>query len=365
MSQLTFNAPFNALSFGQVTYNIAKELFKRKIDVNLIPTGKVNVSAFKPEPDFLAWLNEAEAKGLKDFKHTDPCLKLWHIQGSENRISSKRHVLFTFHETDQPTDEEVNIINQQDFTFFSSSYSKDNFAFRGATNIDNVGLGFDPEIQIDGGKRKLPPSITHWILVGKWEKRKNTAMIIKTWVDKYANNPAHSLTLLVFNPFLHQADQQAHERNFNVAFGGKPKPYNVQIHNPYVTNFEVNDLYNSADIDLSGFSNAEGWGLPAFNTTALGKATIVTNCSAHSDWATKDNCILIEPIGKQPVYDGVHFAQNLKYNQGNIFLFTEEQLSKAMDVAYKTYKNGNPEGVKLRETFTYAKTVDKLLEKTL
>ena len=51
------------------------------------------------------------------------------------------------------------------------------------------------------------------------------------------------------------------------------------------TNSEVNEMLNSIDIDLSGLSGAEGWNLPAFNSTCLGKWSMVLNCTSHKDWA--------------------------------------------------------------------------------
>ena len=57
---------------------------------------------------------------------------------------------------------------------------------------------------------------------------------------------------------------------------------NVNLLPRLKTNSEVNDFINSIDIDLSGLSNGEGWNLPAFNATALGKWSIVSNCSAHT-----------------------------------------------------------------------------------
>lgn len=362
-NKIIFSAPFNALSFGQVSYNIARELFRKKIDALIFPSGEVDIGAFNPKDDFVAWLKDGLARARKEYTRNIPSLRLWHINGAESRISD-RQVLFTFHETDEPTNEEVNIVNNQDFTFFSSTYSKNNFELFGAKNIDNVALGFDEDIKTDSN-RKMSPAITHWLLVGKWEMRKNTALIIKTWIRKYGNNPSHALTLLVFNPFLHRANPQAHAGLFNSVFDGKPKPFNVNIFNPLQTNEEVNQTYNSADIDLSGFSNAEGWGLPSFNMTGLGKWSIVTDCSAHRDWATLENSILVKPNGKQPVYDGVHFSKGQPFNQGNFFLFDENQLSRAMDTAETKAKIENIEGLKLREKFTYSQTVDKLLSKIL
>ena len=51
-------------------------------------------------------------------------------------------------------------------------------------------------------------------------------------------------------------------------------------------------------------SGAEGWNLPAFNATALGKWSIVLNSSSHTDWANSDNSILVEPNGTETAEDG-------------------------------------------------------------
>lgn len=357
---LIYNAPFNSLSFGQVSYNIARELYKRGIDAYIFPFGNTDITAYKPDDGFAAWLKDGLARSRKGFSRAMPTLKLWHINGAEQKHSD-RQVLFTFHETDEPTEEEVNIVNQQDFTFVSSKYSEDIFADSGAKNVGHVSIGFDPDVVTTPTKKMT--GVTHWILVGKWEMRKNTTMIIKSWTKKFGGNPMHALTLCVFNPFLHNANQNAHAQLLNSAFEGKTKPFNIQIFNYLKTNEEVNQLYASADIDLSGFSNAEGWGLPAFNMTGLGKWSIVTNCAAHTDWANERNSVLVNPVGKQPCYEGTFFTKGQPFNQGNFFLFTGEQLEKAMDVALEKSKVVNSEGLKIQTEFTYTKTVDKLLEK--
>ena len=75
----------------------------------------------------------------------------------------------------------------------------------------------------------------------------------------------------------------------------------------------------SIDIDLTGLSGGEGWNLPAFNCTALGKWSVVLNASAHKDWATESNSILVEPSGQIPVDDGLFFKTGLPINQGKFF----------------------------------------------
>ena len=129
------------------------------------------------------------------------------------------------------------------------------------------------------------------------------------------------------------------------------------------TNSEVNDLMNSIDIDLSGLSNGEGWNLPAFNCTALGKWSIVSNCSSHTDWATPENSILVDPIGKQPCYDNFFFKEGMPFNQGEYYKLSGESMLEAFDKAIEKVGQKNTEGTKLRDKFTYSKTIDSILDR--
>lgn len=357
-NRLIVSCPINSLSLGQFSYNVLRELYRRKVQCSIFPKGNVDLSAYKVEPQFGAWIERAVNDRLKRFDRKVPTLALWHVNGSELKPSDRQY-LFSFHETDSPTEVEVNIVNQQDATFFSSNWSVSNFETYGARNVSFIPLGFDEDFT-EIKHRALPREITHWTLTGKVEQRKNTQLIIQQWIKRYGGDKRHQLTTCVTNPFL----QPEHMNAFYAScFGGKPQPFNVNPL-PYMkTNAEMNTLYNATDIDLSGFSSAEGWGLPAFMCTALGKWSIVTNCSAHKDWATAANAILIEPGEMRPVYDGVFFHQGQPFSQGNVYAFKAEQLQAAFDIAEKKAQTPNPEGRKLASTFTYAKTVEQILAK--
>ena len=128
------------------------------------------------------------------------------------------------------------------------------------------------------------------------------------------------------------------------------------------TNSEVNDFINSIDIDLGGLSGGEGWNLPSFNATALGKWSVVLNATAHKDWATKDNSILIEPSKLKDCYDDIFFTRNSAFNQGQFFDITDEEMEQAILKSVSYAKKSNPEGLKLQEIFTYEKTVGTILD---
>jgi hypothetical protein len=373
IEKLNVRVACNSLSLGQVGFNIVRELYKRRIKCSIFPYGGVDLSAYKVDPQFGAWLTKSVNERYTSLDRKIPTLNCWHLRDSELRLSDKQ-VTLSFHETDQPTNEEVNIVNQQDYTFFSSSWSVDNFLTFGAKNVGFVHLGLDPDFVPAAGSM-FPPEVTHWICVGKWEDlRKMTGQKIATWIKRYGGNQSHQLTICVNNPFYQKRRlpdgrvegfdmNDVYARLFGSADWPRAKPSNVNVLPHLKTNAEMASLYQSADIDLSGISRAEGYNLPAFTATAFGKWSIVTNCSAHKDWATAENSILIEPTGSVKAVDGFFFREGDQFSSGNMFDFAPDAIEEAMIRAEKLAKTPNPAGLELGKTLTYKHTVDRILDK--
>lgn len=361
MTQLHFDAPINPLSFGNVSFNFLRELWKKNVPISLFPHGNTaNFEAFdKADPNLIEWIKTSAFNRYKTLDKKNPVLKLWHLNGGEQRIAPKQF-LYTFYECDSPTEEEVAIVKSQEHVFFSSSESYEHFRNKGCENTSFVPIGFDEDFH-KTNKKYLTDEVIHFGLIGKFEKRKNTQAIIQTWLSKYGNNPKFQLTCLINNPFFSAED---YGQIINQVVGGK-RWTNLNLLPALKTNSEVNEVLNAIDIDLSGLSSAEGWGLPSFNATALGKWSIVSNCTAHKDWANKQNSILVEPTGKVEIYDGVFFRKGLPFNQGYGYNISAESMAASMDQAISLAKTENTEGMKLQTEFTYSKTIDAILEKML
>ena len=358
MHSINFDAPFNSLSLGNVSLNFLREFKKKDIDLNIFPVGKADLSAFDKLPkEDLEYLKEKCQNSLKKLNRSIPTLKIWHINGSEKKISDNQF-LYTFYEVDSPTEEEIAIVKSQNHVFFSCSEAAEIFKGKGCDNVSYVPLGFDADFY-EKDKEYLGEDVIHFGLIGKMERRKNTQALIQLWCNKFGNNPRYQLTCLVGNPFL---KKEVMQKQLNDATNNK-KYSNVNFLPRLETNSEVNDVLNSIDIDLSGLSNGEGWNLPAFNATALGKWSIVSNCTSHKDWANEKNSILVEPMGKQPCYDNLFFRKGGQFNQGEYFRLNGNEISNAMDKSVQMAKSKNTEGLKLQEQFTYKKTVEKILEK--
>ena len=193
--------------------------------------------------------------------------------------------------------------------------------------------------------------------MGKWEKRKHTAEIIKAWAKKYGNDYKYQLSCCVTNPFF-----KPEEMNGIINHVLEGKRYGNINFLPYLkTNSEVNDFINSIDIDLTGLSGAEGWNLPAFNATCLGKWSIVLNCTSHKDWATEDNCILVEPQGTEDIYDNRFFIKGHPFNQGVKFKLDEDKIIESMEKSLSKVSIPNSKGESLKDKFTYENTLNSLL----
>jgi len=354
--RLLVNAPINALSFGNVSVNILRELFKKNIDLTFFPIGdKAELDAYdKIDTDFVKYLQSATNDRYSKISKDTPSLKLWHLFGSETRYS-KNQSLFTFHEVSEVTSVEKNLLKLQDNIFVSSNYTKNIFNLNGLDNVTYAPLGFDNDFHATN--RTYLQDKIHFGILGKFESRKNTARIIKSWLKLFGNKPEYQLSCAITNPFLDKARFQ--NELLKVLEG---KQYNNLNFVPYMqTNSEVNDYLNSIDIDLGGLSGAEGWNLPSFNATALGKWSVVINATAHKDWATKDNSILIEPSSLKDCYDDVFFKKGQSFNQGQFFDISDQEIDNAILKSVSYAKKPNPEGLKLQKQFTYEKTVETIL----
>lgn len=367
MNNLAFNVPVNSVSYGNASIAILREVYKRNISPCLFFIGQPDLSAQKEDQEFNLWLQSCSSKIFKRHNRNGVAFKLWHPHQSFESVS-KKQALFLFHETDAATEEEVNVVNNQDISFVSSQYTKEVFESYGAKNIIYCPLGFD-SWNFRKLNRSLNKDVILWNLSGKREIRKQTDLIASLWVKRFGNNRNHQLNISCFNPhFTHQDGRQvSHEEQValfvNQVFGGK-KPWNVNFYPWLKTNAEVNDLLNAAQIDLTGLSSLEGFNFPLFNSLCLGKWAVVLNAHVHKDYCNDKNSILVEPKGMKVAHDGMFFTNSGGFNRGNWFTFDNDEAIAAMEKALEKVQQSpnNVEGEKLKEQYTYEKTVNTILD---
>jgi hypothetical protein len=353
---IILEAPINSLSFGNVSFNILRAFYKAQEEVNWFPLGgNADLSVFdeKKNLEFYKWLSQSANKANSKIAPDQKTIKIWHLNGSQSRVGSKQ-LLYTFYELDQPTEQEINLAKFQTKIFFSSSHAAKVFQEFGV-DAEYAPLGFDPDFYVTG-KKYLSDEVTHFGLMGKFEKRKHTKKIIQLWLQVFGNNPKYQLSVCCLNPFYSKE-----EMNALLVDCLEGKRYsNINFISFMEKNHSVNDFLNSIDIDLTGLSGAEGWNLPAFNATCLGKWSIVLNATAHKDWASSENSILIEPNGKEPAYDNKFFLEGAHFNQGYISTWDRDEVAQAMRSACDKKGQKNTNGEALKEIFSYENLATRL-----
>jgi len=363
IDSLIFKAPINSLSFGNVSFNLIREMYRRKMNVAIFPIGnEVTFDSFGNQIDdeFKSWLELSINHRHKIVKPDWPLLQLWHLQNSWETIGSTKapKVLYTFHEINGATHTEKNAVSMQDAVIFSSNFSREVFQNAGCDNVFSAGVGFDSDsFYIDDSKRLMTDKIT-FSLIGKFEERKNTKRIIQTWVKRFGGDMRYALNLCIYNTFFSQEDNAF---LLNEALGGKRIP-NINVLPRLKTNEEIRQLHCISDISLSGLSNAEGWGLPAFDHTCLGKHSLVSHNTAHKDWATDENSIILKSGDEVFAEDGAFFKRGGDFNQGTWATYPDEdEVIHKMEIAAEVSKSRNVGGIQLANKFTYSKMLDNIL----
>lgn len=356
--QFAVQVPLNSLSFGQVSFNLLYEFYKLGLNPHIFKASdhQIDFSAYDFEPEFTNWIVKNHNEALLKHNRNVPCIRLWHINDSIRGYSNKQ-ILLTFHETDQLTPIEANILKSSEVCV-TSKYTQDVFASSGISS-SVVHLGFDNKHFKVLDKKYFDDGRITFNLCGKYEKRKHHTKIVKAWIKKFGKDKRYSLQCALHNSFYQ--DPAELKAVFSNMLDGKPV-FNVTFLTSMPKNSTYNDFLNSSDIVI-GMSGAEGWGLPEFQSVALGKHAVVLNATSYKEWANKENSVIVEPSNKIEVYDGKFFSKGAPFNQGSIFDFNEDDFIAGCEEAIKRVQSDriNHEGLKIQENFKYSDTASKLL----
>jgi len=352
----SLQVPINKLSFGQVSHCILKELYAMGLEPNIFPINE-DLSSYNIDEDFVKWLKSCIAKGPRKHKRDFPTFQLWHLNSSGLNSVGKNQTLLSFYELDSPTPAEVNIASNADKLLFTSKHAIDTFSNYGIDS-DFIPLGFDKYHFKKLDKKYYDDGRIVFNLCGKLEKRKRHKKVIQSWAKRFGNDSKYHLQCAIHNTFISKQMPELISRILE----GK-RYFNVQFLNFMDKNIQYNDYLNSANV-IIGMSGGEGWGLPEFHSVAIGKHSVISNCTGYKEWATEENSVLVEPSGKISSIDGIFFKENGEYNQGSIFDFNEDQFIDACEKAIKRVESNpiNEKGLELQSKFTYKNTTEKILK---
>ena len=146
--QFAVHVPLNSLSFGQVSFNLLYEFYKMGLNPSIFKASDQNIdfSAFDFEQEFIDWIIKNNNESFLKHNRNIPCIRLWHINDSIRSYSNKQ-ILLTFHETDQITPIETNILKT--FNDFSSKFSTEVNSVQ-ENLIEKVKTAYSEPIKIEG-----------------------------------------------------------------------------------------------------------------------------------------------------------------------------------------------------------------------
>tara|TARA_Y100001938_G_C8062336_1_gene418072 strand:+ start:229 stop:1329 length:1101 start_codon:yes stop_codon:yes gene_type:complete len=361
--KISFNTPINRVSFGQVSIALLREALKQKHEVFSLPISEPDFSSLEsPNQDnseFLKWVNRSVEQFPTCHTKDTPVFKLWHLEKNLGFFSlSNNQSLMTFHELDNLTPLEVNIAKNNRKVIVTSKYTQEVFESKGV-KAHYVPLGFDKQSFRVIDKPYHTDGRIVFNLSGKFEFRKRHAKVLKAWAKKFGNDKRYALQCAMFNPFMTDADNNNlisdaldNQRYFNITFLPMMQ-----------TNETYNDYLNSASI-IIGMSGGEGWGLPEFQSVALGKHAVIMNAHGYKGWANSENSTLVDSTSMIDCVDNIFFKKGAEQNQGKIFDFDESDFISACEEAIKKVEVNpvNESGLKLAEDFSYENSYNKIVD---
>lgn len=361
--------PVNTLSYGVVGLNILKELSSKE-DVALFPIGGLEVL---PQYEQLVKTCIENAAHIKRGKHN--VLRIFHQFNMNFGLGGKR-IGFPIFELSQFTQQEKAHLSSLDTLIVCSEWAKQVCVDNGVQDSENIvvaPLGVDRAIfneQIPH-LRDLEPLIaqntTIFLSSGKWEKRKGHDVLVEAFNKAFT--PADNVILLVsaHNPFLDPKELQ----NWLSLYQNSPmgKAAKINILGGRLPNQEtLASLMRTVDCGVFP-ARAEGWNLELLEMMSVGKPVICTNYSGHTQFATKENALLIEVDTLEDAWDDKWF-----FGQGQWAHFGDSQMEQLIthlrNIHSAKQQNApgrsllNPPGIETAKKFTWsnaANIVAKLL----
>jgi glycosyltransferase involved in cell wall biosynthesis len=347
-----------------------------KIDYNLTTLGEI-----QNDPYFEPYWKPAVTR-ITEFNAKNPSLFLFHDELSHQACGTPLLTLSMFETTkiksksfhmlqNGPTDVILTTTSKHKDILLENNITKPIEILRGGVDASLYNT-ITPSPHIDTKKFTF-------ITVGKREKRKNTDIIIKSFIDNFKDKEV-ALIAHTFNMFINQTKEHPF-KNLSCWTGINPvklgfeykgfignahkfstKTCDIYFTAPNIMTAEMPCLYHSADVGIQ-YSSGEGYGLPEVEMMACGLPTIISNCLGHSDFIRdlpvhKD--LIIEPSSTEIARDGKWFMGDV----GTWSIFEEEPLKDKLLEIYNNQDNYKIKSIELsnyiRNNFSWTNSVNNI-----
>ena len=204
----------------------------------------------------------------------------------------------------------------------------------------------------------------HWLQGILGEDRKNTGLMIKTFLETFNTSSRKKPALILKTNTMNYSllDREEILRKINIIkdnVGGNLP--NIYLVHGELTDDEMNQLNNDNKVKaFVSFTKGEGYGRPLAEAAITGKPVIVSNWSGHVDFIHPDYNVLIGGELKE-----VHksAANNWILKESQWFNINTEVASRAMKDMFKNYKRYLEKSRKQTQYLKNNWSFDKMTEK--
>jgi len=180
----------------------------------------------------------------------------------------------------------------------------------------------------------------HWLQGGLGEDRKDTGMLVKTFLESFKNHkkpPAlimktsgATFSIIDRNDILEKIGEIK-----KTVKGDLPKIY--VLHGD-LTDKEMNEMYNHPKVKAHvSFTHGEGFGRPLLEASVSEKPVIAPNWSGHVDFLNKQNAVLLP--GSLTKVPAASLPQEMHVEQAQWFTINYQYASQMLKSIFKSKKN--------------------------
>jgi len=162
--------------------------------------------------------------------------------------------------------------------------------------------------------------VGHWLQGGLGHDRKDTGMLVKTFLETFKNKKTQpALLLKVGNTFSHMDRMETINKIESIKNSVQGNLPNIYLLFGELTAEEMNGLYNHSKVKVHiSFTKGEGFGRPLLEATLSEKPVVASGWSGHVDFLPPNLSILLPGEVKQvhpsAVWNGVIEAQSKWFN---------------------------------------------------
>jgi glycosyltransferase involved in cell wall biosynthesis len=208
--------------------------------------------------------------------------------------------------------------------------------------------------------------VGHWLQGEIGQDRKDTGMLIKTFLETFKNKkqrPGLILKTSAGNYSIMDRDSMLEKIRQIEAFVDGDLPSIYLIHGELSDN-EVNELYNHPKVKAHvSFTKGEGYGRPLLEATLSQKPVIASNYSGHLDFLDPEMSILLP--GEITQIHPSAVVQDMLIPESGWFTVDYDKASETLEDVYKNYKKyvdgAKRQAYRSRTEFSLEKMSDKLV----